>query len=82
MADGSIEQGVIRVIHVVGVSQQSFSDAVRVAVQTAGETIRGIRGVEVEKSTATVRDNNIVEYHVTCKIAFAVERGVGQEEVG
>ena len=82
MADGQIESGVIRVIHVVGVSQQSFSDAVRTAVATAGETLRNIRGVEVEKSTATVRDNQISEYHVTCKIAFAVQRGVGQEEAG
>jgi flavin-binding protein dodecin len=79
---GHIESGVIRVIHVVGVSQESFSDAVRTAVRTASETIRNIRGVEVEKSTATVRDNEISQYHVTCKIAFSVERGVGQEEAG
>ena len=71
MAEGA---HVVRVITVVGVSQQSFSDAVRQAVAEASKTVRGITGVDVLQSSAQVRDGKITEYHVNVKIAFAIER--------
>jgi flavin-binding protein dodecin len=64
---------VIRVIELVGVSDKSWSDAAQQAVTRASETIRHISGLDVVHSTAVVRDGKIVEYHVTVKLAFAVE---------
>ena len=55
--------------------EQSFSDAVRQCVSEASRTIRGISGVKVVESTANVTDGQITEYHVTCRVAFPVERG-------
>ena len=72
MAD--VDQGVIKIIELVGVSQQSFSDAVRQAVTEASKTVRGITGVDVVQSSAKVSDGTITEYHVNVKIAFAIER--------
>ena len=72
MAD--VDQGVIKIIELVGVSQQSFSDAVRQAVAEASKTVRGITGVDVLQSSAQVKDGQITEYHVNVKIAFAIER--------
>ena len=72
--EGHVSQGVIKIIELVGVSQQSFSDAVRQAVTEASKTIRGINGVEVQSSQATVQDGQIAEYRVNVKIAFPVER--------
>jgi dodecin len=66
--------GVVKIIDIMGVSTESFSDAVRQAVAEAGKSIRGISGVEVVKSTAEVDNNQISEYHVTVRIAFPVER--------
>ena len=66
---------VVKIIELMGISQTSFSDAVRQAVESASQTIRGISGVEVVKSTAQVRDNQVVEYHVTVRLAFPIERG-------
>ena len=66
--------GVAKVIQLVGSSDKSFSDAVRVAVAQASETIRGITGVDVVSSQASVQDGNITEYRVTVNIAFAIER--------
>ena len=40
----------------------------------ASKTIRGINGVEVQSSQATVKDGQIAEYRVNVKIAFPVER--------
>jgi flavin-binding protein dodecin len=68
-------EGVIKVIELVGVSSQSWSDAARRAVEEASKTIRGITGVDVVQSTATVEDGKISEYHVNVKIAFRLERG-------
>ena len=65
---------VIKIIELVGVSDKSFSDAVRSAVTEASKSVRGITGVDVIQSSAKVSDGNITEYHVNVKIAFTIER--------
>ena len=65
--------GVIIIREMVGTSPRSWSDAARQAVNTAARTVRNIRTVEVVKSTAEVRDGEIVEYRVELKIAFEYE---------
>jgi flavin-binding protein dodecin len=64
-----------KVVQLVGSSDKSFSDAVREAVSTASQTIRGITGVDVVSSTASISDNEIDQYHVTVNVAFKIERG-------
>lgn len=67
--------GVIKVIELVGSSEQSFSDAVRNTVRVASKTIRNIKGVEVLGSSAQVDDSGeLSNYKVNCKIAFVVDR--------
>jgi flavin-binding protein dodecin len=67
--------GVVKVTELVGSSPKSFSDAVRNAVKEASKTIRGIQGVEVLNSNATVGESGeLTNYKVHCKIAFLVER--------
>jgi flavin-binding protein dodecin len=70
-----VQEGVIKVLELVGVSGQSWSDAAKKAVEEASKTIRGINGIEVVSSSAKVTDNQITEYRVNLKIAFPVERG-------
>ncbi len=65
--------GVIIVREMVGSSPDSWSDAARRAVATASRTVRNIRSVEVVKSTALVRDNQIAEFLVELKIHFEYE---------
>jgi dodecin len=66
---------VVKIVELMGISDESFSDAVRQAVKEASKTIRNITGVEVIKSTAEVEDDEIFEYHVTVRLAFVIERG-------
>jgi flavin-binding protein dodecin len=47
-----VERGVIKIVELMGVSRQSFSDAARQAVAEAAKAIRGIRGIEVIQSSA------------------------------
>ena len=65
--------GVIIIREMVGTSPQSWSDAARQAVATASKTVRNIQTVEVVKSSAEVRDGEIVEYRVELKIGFEYE---------
>ncbi len=65
--------GVIIGREMVGTSPRSWSDAARQAVTTAARTVRNIRTVEVVKSTADVRDGEIIEYKVDVKIGFEYE---------
>ena len=65
--------GVIIIREMVGTSPRSWSDAARQAVATASRTVRNIQTVEVVKSTAVVRDGEIVEYRVEVKIGFEYE---------
>ena len=67
-----IEKGAIKVIEVIGVSDESFDDAVKRAVAKAAESVKGITGVEVVNMNAKVQDGQIHQYRVACKLAFAV----------
>jgi flavin-binding protein dodecin len=65
--------GVIIIREMVGTSPQSWSDAARQAVATASKTVRNIQTVDVVRSSAVVRDGEIVEYRVEVKIGFEYE---------
>jgi hypothetical protein len=68
-----IDRGAVKVIEIIGISDESFEDAVSQGVAKAAETVKGITGVEVESMTARVRDGKVVQYHTTLKLAFAVK---------
>ena len=67
-----IERGAIKVIEIIGVSDESFDDAVQQAVAKASESISGITGVEVMSMNASVSDGEITQYRTAMKVAFVV----------
>src|SRR3954453_12014016 len=73
---------IVKIVELMGVSEESFTDAVRAAVKEAAKTIRNITGVEVIKSTAQVEVDEIIEYHVTVTLAFASQRGRSADASG
>ncbi len=65
---------VIKVIELVGESDQSWEEAVQVAVKEAAKTIRGITGVEVLNWTGQVNhDGDITGYRADIQVAFQVD---------
>lgn len=62
----------VKIIKVLGTSEESWDDAVHEAVDEAGETIDDIQGIKVEDRTATVEDGSISEYKATVEVAFPV----------
>lgn len=68
-----IQQGAVKVIELIGISTESFEDAVQQAVGKAAESISGITGVEVQKFNARVTDGQISQYRAAVKVAFIVK---------
>ena len=65
---------VIKTIDLVGVSSESWRDAAQQALAEASRTIRGITGMDVLDTSATVSDGKIVEYLTHVRIKFRIER--------
>jgi hypothetical protein len=65
---------VAKVVELIGSSPDSWEAAVTNAVEAAAQTLRNIKGVDVQRWTAKVEKNRIVEYRAVVKIAFIVER--------
>ncbi|WP_458205032.1 dodecin family protein [Haladaptatus sp. NG-SE-30] len=62
----------VKIIKVLGTSEESWEDAAREAVEQASKTIEDIHGIEVEDWTANVENGQIVDYKATVEVAFPV----------
>jgi flavin-binding protein dodecin len=65
---------VVKIIELLGISDESWEDAVKKAVSEASKTVRNITGVDVIKQTAEVENGEIKKYKANVKVAFLVER--------
>ncbi len=66
---------VFKSIELVGVSQNSFDEAVRVAVKRAGESMRDLRWLEVMDQRAYIEGGDVNEFQVTVRIWFELNEG-------
>jgi flavin-binding protein dodecin len=71
---GGNEMPVWKLIDVVGISDESFSDAVKNAVEESAKTVRGIKRAEITKLDVKVDNNQVTAYRAEVRIAFEVER--------
>ncbi|HEX7463923.1 MAG TPA: dodecin family protein [Actinomycetota bacterium] len=65
---------IIKTIDVVGVSEESWTDAAHQALDEAAKTIRHIEGMDILGTSAVVEENKIKEYHAHVQIRFRLER--------
>ena len=65
---------VIKTIELVGVSPTDWTDAANRALDEAAKTLRGIEGMEILETSATVDGDAIKEYHTHVRIRFRLER--------
>jgi hypothetical protein len=61
---------VYRVTEVIGVSSESWEQAARNAVDTAGESVRELRIAEVIREDVTIAEGKIAEFRVRLGISF------------
>jgi dodecin len=59
-----------KLIELVGVSNESYADATKNAVDRASETLRGLGWFQVTELRGLIQDGKISEYQVTLKVGF------------
>lgn len=64
---------VFKSIELVGISPESFDQAVRVAVKRASETMRDLRWLEVMDQRAYIKGGDVQEFQVTVRVWFELE---------
>jgi flavin-binding protein dodecin len=64
---------VYKVVEVIGTSTQSWEDAAKNAVETAGLTLRDLRVAEVVKTDVTVKDGKVQTYRTRVLLSFKYE---------
>jgi flavin-binding protein dodecin len=57
------------------ISDQSFEDAVNMAVNRATQTLRNVESAWVKDQNVLIENNNITGYKVNLAITFVLEEG-------
>jgi flavin-binding protein dodecin len=61
---------VYKLVEVIGTSTQSWEDAAKNAVETAGRTLRDLRIAEVVKMDLKVEDGKVLAYRTRVLLSF------------
>jgi len=69
-----MRETVYRVTQVIGVSKESWEDAARNAVQTAGKSVRDLRVAEVVRQDVTIENGQVVNFRVRLDVSFKYEQ--------
>ncbi|MFL6129853.1 MAG: dodecin family protein [Mycobacteriales bacterium] len=64
---------VARVTEISATSDSSFEDAIRIGVERATQTLRGVKSAWVKEQEVQVADNRITGYKVNMLITFVLE---------
>jgi len=64
---------VARVTEISAESESSSDDAIKVAVDRASQTLRGVTGAWVKEQEVQVRDGRIASYKVNLLVTFVLE---------
>jgi flavin-binding protein dodecin len=60
-------------IELVGISSESYEDAVRNAIGKASKSLHGIAWFEVTEQHGKVVDGKVTEFQVVVKVAFKLD---------
>jgi flavin-binding protein dodecin len=66
---------VARVTEMSAISEQSFEDAINMAVNRATQTLRNVESAWVKDHNVLIENNSIIGYKVNVAITFVLEEG-------
>jgi dodecin len=66
---------VARVTELSAISDQSFEDAINMAVNRATQTLRNVESAWVKDMNVLIENNSIMGYKVNVAITFVLEEG-------
>lgn len=59
-----------KIIELVGISDMSYDDAAKRAIQRASKTLKGLGWFKVTELRGLIRDGDVAEYQVTLQVGF------------
>jgi flavin-binding protein dodecin len=59
-----------KTIELVGVSDVSYDDAVKRAIERASKTLKGLGWFRVTELRGLIRDGEVAEYQITMQVGF------------
>ena len=65
---------VVKVIELLGESEESWEDATRQVVAEATRTLRGVTSIYIKEFQATVENDRVKNFRVDAKVSFVMER--------
>jgi hypothetical protein len=68
-----MDDHIYRVIQIVGSSEKSIDDAIRMAVARASKTVRELRWFEVVETRGHIEKDKVSHYQVTLKVGFTLD---------
>lgn len=68
------ETSTVKVIELVGESEESWEDAAEQALRDASATLEDVSGIDIVGQTASVENNEIVQYRSTVHVTFPIHR--------
>jgi flavin-binding protein dodecin len=66
--------GTYKKIQIVGTSPVSFAEAVKNAIADASKSVRHMDWFEVVEMRGRLKDGQVIEFQVTIRIGFKLER--------
>ena len=70
----SSDDGIYKIVELIGTSKTSWEDAGRKAVETAGKTLRDLRVAEIVKLDMKVVDGKVVAFRARVLVSFKYTR--------
>jgi hypothetical protein len=74
MAKRSGSSSVYRITELVGTSKNSWEDAARNAVETAGRSLRDLRVAEVTKTDIVIENGRVIAFRARVSLSFKYDR--------
>jgi flavin-binding protein dodecin len=63
-----------KIIELVGTSDSSWEEAARVAIETAGESLKDLRIAEITKLDVTIEDGKVKSYRARLNVSFKYQK--------
>jgi flavin-binding protein dodecin len=63
-----------KIIELVGTSDKSWEDAAKLAIETAGESLKDLRIAEVTKLDMTIEDGKVRSYRTRVNVSFKYQK--------
>lgn len=64
---------VARVTEISAESETSFDDAIRVGIERAAQSLRGIKSAWIKEQSVQVRDGSVTGYRVDMLVSFLLD---------